>query len=233
MSAAPSNPVHPGDPVLVDRYTAGARINHWITATSLVLLGLSGLALFHPSLYFLTGLFGGGQWTRTIHPWIGVVLFFGFCGLFLRFWRLNLWTRQDTVWMRRLTDVIANRESEHEELVEIGKYNAGQKVVFWAMCLLIVVLISSGLVIWDQYFAEYTTLGQKQVAILVHSLGAVTIICVWIVHVYAAIWVRGTIRGMTRGSVTGGWAWRHHRKWLRDLVSGKPKDRNPNATPAG
>src|SRR5262249_5747944 len=150
MSAAPSNPVHPGDPVLVDRYTAGARINHWITATSLVLLGLSGLALFHPSLYFLTGLFGGGQWTRTIHPWIGVVLFFGFCGLFLRFWRLNFWTRQDTVWMRRLTDVIANREGEHEELVEIGKYNAGQKVVFWAMCLLIVVLISSGLVIWDQ-----------------------------------------------------------------------------------
>ena len=43
-------------------------------------------------------------------------------------------------------------------------------------------------------------------------------ICVWIVHVYAAIWVRGTIRAMTRGQVTGGWAWRHHRKWLRELV---------------
>ena len=51
----------PDDPVTVDRYTAGARINHWITAASLVLLALSGLALFHPSLFFLTGLFGGGQ----------------------------------------------------------------------------------------------------------------------------------------------------------------------------
>ncbi len=30
--------VHPGDPVTVDRYTAGARINHWITAISFVLL---------------------------------------------------------------------------------------------------------------------------------------------------------------------------------------------------
>src|SRR5262250_1536325 len=213
--------VHPGNPVTVDRYTGGARINHWITATTLVLLGLSGLALFHPSLFFLTGVFGGGQWTRAIHPWLGVVLFFSFFGLFFRFVRLNLWTRRDTAWMKRLGDVLANDEEEHEELVEIGKYNGGQKVVFWAMSLLIIVLISSGLVIWDQYFAEYTTLGQKQVAILVHSLGAVTIICVWIVHVYAAIWVRGTIRGMTRGSVTGGWAWRHHRKWLRELVSGK------------
>ena len=227
---APSDHVHPGNPVTVDRYTAGARINHWITATTLVLLGLSGLALFHPSMFFLTGVFGGGQWTRAIHPWLGVVLFFSFFGLFFRFWRLNLWTRRDSAWMKRLGDVLANDEEEYEELVEVGKYNAGQKVVFWAMSILIIALISSGLVIWDQYFEEYTTLDQKRVAILVHSLAAITIICVWIVHVYAAIWVRGTIRGMTRGTVTGGWAWRHHRKWLRDLVSAKPKD--PRATPA-
>jgi len=224
--------VHPGDPVTVDRYTAAARVNHWITATTLVLLGLSGLALFHPSLFFLTGLFGGGQWTRAIHPWLGVVLFFGFLGLFLRFWRLNLWTNRDNAWMARLSAVLGNHAEEHEELVEIGKYNAGQKVVFWSMSILIIVLISSGLVIWDQYFADYTTVGQKRIAILAHSLAAVTIICVWIVHVYAAIWVRGTIRGMTRGSVTGGWAWRHHRTWLRELVSGKPKDPNAKATPA-
>jgi len=49
--------VHRGDPVTVDRYTAGARVNHWITATCLVLLAISGLALLHPSLFFLTGLF--------------------------------------------------------------------------------------------------------------------------------------------------------------------------------
>jgi formate dehydrogenase subunit gamma len=55
---------------------------------------------------------------------------------------------------------------------------------------------------------------------------------VWIVHVYAAIWVRGTIRAMTRGSVTGGWAWKHHRKWLRELVSGKSSDHHTGATPA-
>ena len=84
---------------------------------------------------------------------------------------------------------------------------------------LIVVLILSGLTIWDEYFFAYTAIPTKRVAVLVHAIAAVAIISVWIVHVYAAIWVRGTISAMTKGSVTGGWAWRHHRKWLKELVT--------------
>jgi formate dehydrogenase subunit gamma len=56
----------------------------------------------------------------------------------------------------------------------------------------------------------------------VHAAAATLLIIIVITHIYAAIWIRGTIRGMTRGSVTGGWAWRHHRKWLREEV-GKSK----------
>ena len=210
--------VHRGDPVEVDRYTGGARINHWITAISLVLLALSGLALFHPDLFFLTALFGGGEITRMIHPWIGVVLFFSFFGLFVRFWRANLWKGEDGTWLARLKDVLTKHE---ERLPEVGKYNAGQKAVFWLMSILIIVLICTGLVIWDQYFSTFTSVETKRVAVLIHSMAAVTIICVWIVHVYAAIWVKGTIGAMTKGQVTGGWAWRHHRKWLRELVGGR------------
>ena len=214
----PGDKVHPGDPVIVDRYTTGARINHWITAASLVLLALSGLALFTPSLFFLTALFGGGEATRAIHPWIGVVLFFSFLGLFLRFWKANLWKAEDGTWLAHLRDVFTAHE---ERLPDVGKYNAGQKVVFWGMSILIVVLIVTGVLSRDQYFSQYTTIEQKQIAILVHAAAAIAIICVWIVHLYAAIWVRGTIGAMTRGQVTGGWAWRHHRKWLRELVTGR------------
>ena len=35
----------------VRRYSGSARINHWIVAISFVLLLLSGLSLFHPSLF--------------------------------------------------------------------------------------------------------------------------------------------------------------------------------------
>jgi len=199
----------------VARYTTAARINHWITAASLILLALSGLSLFHPSLFFLTHLFGGGQSTRAIHPWIGVVLALSFVGLFYRFFTLNLWKREDTVWMKNLGKVISDKE---EGMPEIGKYNAGQKLVFWGQSILILLLFGSGIVLWDVYFEDYTSTDQKRLAAVVHAFCAIGAILIWIVHVYAAIWVKGTIRAMTRGSVTRGWSWKHHRKWFRQEV---------------
>jgi formate dehydrogenase subunit gamma len=206
------------DKHVVSRYTTGARINHWITAASLILLALSGLALFHPSLFFLTNLFGGGQSTRAIHPWIGLVLLVSFAGLFIRFFPLNFWKREDTVWMKNLGKVINNQD---EGLPELGKYNAGQKLVFWGQSILILLLFCSGVILWDVYFEDFTTIDQKRLAAVVHSLCAIGAILIWIVHVYAAIWVKGTIRAMTRGSVTRGWGFKHHRKWFRQEV-GKP-----------
>jgi formate dehydrogenase subunit gamma len=200
-------------PGTLARYTTAARINHWITAFCLILLALSGLALFHPSLFFLTSLFGGGASTRQVHPWLGSVLLVSFALLFIRFVRHNLWERDDTRWMGAIRSVLANDE---EHVPEVGRYNAGQKLIFWGMTLLIVVLFASGLVIWDTYFFGATTIAQKRIAQLVHSLAAVAIIGIWIVHVYAALWVRGTVQAMTRGVVSAGWSWRHHRKWLRE-----------------
>ena len=202
-------------PGTVARYTAAARINHWITAGCLILLALSGMALFHPSLFFLTNLFGGGSYTRAIHPWFGAVLLISFALLFVRFVRYNLWNRDDTRWMGAIRRVLANDE---DHVPDVGRYNAGQKLVFWGMTLLILVLFASGIVIWDTYFFPYTAIWQKRIAQLVHSLAAVGIIGIWIVHVYAALWVRGTVQAMTRGVVTAGWSWRHHRKWLREFA---------------
>ncbi len=200
------------NPPVVSRYTSAARMNHWVTAVSLILLAISGMALFVPMLFPLTGLFGGGSLTREIHPWIGVVLFVSFSGLFLRFWKLNLWNSDDTAWMKNVSAVV---KGDEEGVPEIGKYNAGQKLVFWGMSLLIIALITSGVLIWDKYFFNLTTIDQKRIAVLVHAVAAVGAISIWIVHMYAAIWVRGTISAMTKGSVTAGWAYRHHRKWLR------------------
>ena len=144
----------PDEPIVyVDRYNTTQRINHWITAALFTMLTLSGLSLFHPSLFFLTNLFGGGANTRAIHPWFGVVLYLSFLILFVRFFRLNLPNMDDWKWSRRITDVMTNR---HDRLPELGKYNAGQKGVFWGQSALITVMFFSGLVIWDQYFGTYT-----------------------------------------------------------------------------
>ncbi|OCP16028.1 MULTISPECIES: formate dehydrogenase subunit gamma [unclassified Ensifer] len=211
----PEDTIHRGPPVTVGRYGPGKRLNHWITASCLILLLLSGLSMFHPSLFFLTDLFGGGQNTRMLHPWIGVVLFLSFFIFFAQLWRANLPNRTDAQWVSQIGDVVNGHE---ERLPEIGKYNAGQKFIFWGMAFFIIVLIVSGIIIWDQYFGEATPIDVRRIAVLTHSVSAVLIILLFILHVYAAIWTRGTLRAMTRGSVTGGWAWRHHRKWLKELA---------------
>src|ERR1700733_7146702 len=90
------------------RNPTGTRINHWIPGGCFVLLLLSGLSMFHPFLYFLSDLFGGGQWTRAIHPWIGVVLLVSYLGLIIQFWHDNLWSRDDIAWMRAIDRVLVN-----------------------------------------------------------------------------------------------------------------------------
>jgi len=209
--------------ILVRRYSGSARINHWIVAISFVLLLLSGLSLFHPSLYAIGAtLFGGGQTLRWIHPWIGVVLVIGYFFLFIRFFPANLPAFTDFVWLARIRDVLAARE---QFLPEIGKYNAGQKFVFWSQAVLIAILFVTGVGLWDEKLAFFSnvvgytpTIDQRRWAAVIHATAAVLAILVWIIHVYAAIWVRGTIPAMTKGTVTGGWGWRHHRKWLRKQV---------------
>src|SRR5688572_14357114 len=169
---------------ILDRYTTGARLNHWINAILMICLVLSGMALFHPSLFFLTELFGGGPWARIIHPWIGVLAMCSFLGLFIRFWRFNLWNRDDSKWMRNVKHVVSGDESK---VPEAGKYNAGQKLVFWLMSILTILLLTSGLAMWDSQFGEYTTVDQKRLAVVVHAASAVLLLIVVITHIYAAI----------------------------------------------
>ena len=182
--------------------------------------------MFHPVLFFLSELFGGGQWTRAVHPWIGVVLTISYTGLIVQFWRDEMWTRDDLAWMGAINRILVNEE---EGVPEVARFNAGQKFVFWAMALLVPVLFCSGLVIWEVYFSSYTTIEQQRVAVLIHSLGAIGAIIVWIIHVYAGLWIRGSMRAMLHGYVTPGWAYRHHRKWFRRLVETGSRGPVPNA----
>lgn len=203
------------------RYRAGTRINHWIVAISFVLLALSGLALFHPSLFWLTALFGGGPWTRIVHPFIGLVMTLAFAILAAGLWRYNHLQHRDWVWLRNAGDVVTNRE---DRLPEVGRYNGGQKLLFYLIVLCLIGLLASGIVMWRAYFAFYFPIEVVRFASVLHAFCAVVLICAIVVHIYAAIWVKGSIRAMTRGTVSPGWAWKHHRAWFRAVTRGDPSE---------
>ena len=204
-----------GDKPVIQRYTPNERSNHWLTAITFVLLALSGLALFHPAMFFLSAVLGGGTWTRILHPFIGIVMFVSFMGLVLRFWHHNFLDAADRQWMTQIGDVLHNRE---EKLPAIGKYNAGQKLLFWVLLVCMLGLLLTGLVMWRAYFSHLFGIDVLRAASLLHAVFGFVLICAIVVHVYAAIWVKGSLRAMTRGFVSYAWARRHHAKWYDEVV---------------
>jgi formate dehydrogenase subunit gamma len=203
-----------GHPV-IQRYTANQRTNHWLTAICFVLLALSGLALFHPAMSWLYALLGGGQWTRILHPFIGVVMFVSFMILAFGMWSKNKFEPGDKQWLKQIDDVLANRE---DKLPKIGKYNAGQKLLFFTLVGCMVLLLLSGIVMWRQWFSHFFPIGLIRFSSLVHAFVAFVIIVSIIVHIYAGFWVKGSIGAMVRGVVSYGWARRHHPRWFEEEI---------------
>ncbi|CAK9886808.1 MAG: Formate dehydrogenase, cytochrome b556(fdo) subunit [Candidatus Erwinia impunctatus] len=194
------------------RYTAPERINHWIVAFCFIFAALSGLGFFFPSFNWLMNVMGTPQLARILHPFVGVVMFVAFLLMFFRYWHHNLITRDDLLWAKNIHKIAMN-----EEVGDTGRYNFGQKCVFWAAILSLLLLLASGIIIWRPYFAEAFPIPIIRIALLVHSVSAVALIVVIMVHVYAALWVKGTITAMVEGWVSSSWAKKHHPRWYREL----------------
>lgn len=203
------------NPKDLQRYNAQERANHWVVGTCFILLALSGLAFFHPAFYPLSQLFGGGVWARILHPFIGVVMMLSFAGLFFRFKHLNVMTDTDREWLSRIGEMAQGND---HNLPEQGKYNGGQKMMFWVLAVCVLLLAVSGLIMWRAYFTLPVDL--VRLASVAHAAAAAVMIAMIFIHVYAAIWVKGTVRAMWYGTVTRAWARQHHRAWYRQ-VTGK------------
>ena len=202
------------------RYSAGTRINHWIVAISFVLLALvgaralsSGALLADEPVRRRTLDADPASLHRRLHGR-------GVCPLGRELWRENYLQQRDWIWLRKIRDVVNNHE---ENLPEVGRYNGGQKLLFFTIVACLIGLLLTGIVIWRSYFSAFFPIRVLRYASLLHAFCGFVLICAIIVHIYAGIWVKGSIRAMTRGWVTPGWAWKHHRAWFREVTKGVPQ----------
>lgn len=202
---------------LIRRYRDSTRINHWTVALLFLAAGLSGLAIFHPALFPLSLLFGGGTWTRILHPFFGLLMVLGFAILFAQVARENLWSRLDTQWLKAAPRFV--KSGDEDVLPPVGKYNAGQKLVVWTFVVCLALLLLTGFVFWQPWFAHLFPIGLRRIAVVVHAAAAVLLILAVIAHVYAAIWIEGSIHAMARGTVTDEWARQHHPLWHREVTA--------------
>jgi len=198
----------------IQRYNANERTNHWAVAILFFLAGLSGLALFHPALFWLSNLFGGGPWTRILHPYLGVAMFVLFVVMAVRFAGSNRLKAHDRQWLSQLRDVVNNRD---ENLPPVGKYNAGQKILFWVLIVTMALLLLSGIVMWRAYFNDFFSVDLIRAASLLHAFAGFVLVSSIIVHIYAAIWIKGSVAAMLYGKVSRAWARKHHSLWYDEI----------------
>ena len=210
--------VHRGELLRHPVYT---RVVHWLVAIAFVLSLLSGFALYSPWLFrFLTPIFGGGPMARFLHPWFGLFFDIFFFFQFLNWLTPMLWTETDSRWLKRIKRYATNEDKV--EPADVGFFNGGQKLYFWAIVLSGVLFLVTGLLMWFDH-----VVGRWVVAVsyVIHDLSALLMLAGFIIHVYEGTAHQpGTLRAMTDGSVAEKWAWTHHPAWFRAVTGRDPRE---------
>ena len=200
------------------------RISHWLMVICFFLVAMSGLSWFFPSLNWLNNLLGGPQLARILHPFLGVAIFVFLVYLFIRLVKYNLPEAGDGKWFLNIGKVL---KAEHVDELETGKYNAGQKVLFWGIMGLISLLLISGVVIWRPYFAPLFSIPLIRIGLLLHAIAGVLLMLLIIGHIYLAFWVKGSVGSMSTGYVSRKWARVHHPRWYRQITGDTSKKEHP------
>jgi formate dehydrogenase subunit gamma len=196
--------------IRIPRFDAYERTMHWMAALSFLYAALTGLAIWSPKLWFLAPLLGGPVFIRGSHPWVAV-LFALVIGVMYRKWAQGMMLdADDRLWLTKMDRYAVH---DHAALPPSGRFNAGQKMLFWSQVLTTVALFVTGVVLW---FPEYMPRGLRLAAILLHPAAAIGSIAGIIVHIYmGTAAVPQSMRAMLRGWVVPEWARFHHPKWYK------------------
>jgi len=203
------------------RHGVYTRVVHWAVAIFFILSLLTGFAIFSPWLYaWVTPIFGGGALTRLLHPWFGLAFCAALVPQMINWLRPMRWESGDRRWLRRLRRYASNEEKIEPEYV--GKFNAGQKLWFWAIVFSAIIFLITGFMMW---WPEVFGRTLMWITYFFHDVAALLMLGGFIIHIYEGTAQQpGTFRSMTRGTVTGAWAWTHHPRWYREVTGRDPRE---------
>lgn len=216
-------PIKTHDPLtgrLIERFSSVERVAHWTMGLSFVVLALTGIVILfgkhiilpivgHAAFAGLTTL------SKNLHNFVGPLFIFALVIFITLFIRENFWKSYDGQWMGKFGGMLSG---EH---VPSGKFNAGEKSLFWILVVgLCTVLSVTGLILnfpnWNQ--------GREamQLANLIHGGAAILAMAMATGHIYlGTIGMQGALNAMKTGYVDETWAKEHHEYWYNDVKAGK------------
>jgi formate dehydrogenase subunit gamma len=198
------------------RYEFHERLTHWVSGFSFIYLMLTGLAFWSPWLFWLAYVFGGPQVSRILHPWIGLVFVLAYAYLYVM-WSAQMHTSEvDKEWWRNIGHYTRN---EDELMPPAGRYNAGQKLLFWGFVVCGLLLFLSGLVLWFPEYIPWNLRLLRYLAVIVHPGAAMLSIGLFMIHIYMSVFAeRGAFGSVIRGDVSVDFAKRYHPAWYKEVV---------------
>ena len=200
-----------GDDIV--RHRLSTRAIHWTVAGLFFVCLFTGLPIWTPIFGWMANLFGGLTVARWLHPWAGVLFFAASLWMFLH-WRADMHMEPgDKEWLGPQAVAYMQHRTDASD---VGKYNGGQKLFFYAAALGALGLLVTGVLMWNPLLVPSLL---SQVAILLHDLTFILFTVAIVLHVYLGTAAEpGTFRAMVRGTVSRRWARFHHGRWYRQVT---------------
>jgi len=209
----------------VERFGAVERGAHWLTAGSFIVLALTGLNLLYGRQWLLPLLgpetFAAmAGWGKLAHNFVGFAFMAGVLAILLLWVRHNLPDRTDLPWLLRAGGLFS--KGVHPPA---RKFNAGQKLIFWATVIGGVALSYTGVQLMFPF--RFAGLADLQFYQLIHAGTALALVVVIVAHIYiGSLGMEGAFDAMGSGQVEEEWAREHHSLWLAE-VKGEIPPRRP------
>jgi formate dehydrogenase subunit gamma len=201
----------------IQRFNIIERTAHWMTASSFVVLALSGLNLTF-GRHLLLPLIGPeafatvSLWGKYAHNYLSFPFTLGIVVMFLVWVKDNIPNRGDVRWMAAGGGLLG---SGHPPA---GRFNAGQKMVFWITVAGGAAVAVSGYVLIFPFWA--TDIAGQQLAHVVHGVISVLMIAAMLGHIYiGSLGMEGAFDAMGSGQVDVNWAKEHHSLWVEDELA--------------
>jgi formate dehydrogenase subunit gamma len=216
------------------RFNSFERFTHWMTATCFIVLAITGLNyIFGKRL--LMPLIGPdafadwSQWAKYAHNFLAWPFMLGVLFMLVVWLKDNLPDRYDMAWIKAAGGFLGKGQPD------AGRFNAGQKAIFWSVALGGAALSVTGIIMLFPF--SITDINGMQIAQYVHATVGVILIAIMIAHIYiGTIGMRGAFDAMESGKVDLAWARHHHRAWVEEqqakAASGPQVGRDSRPTPA-